>query len=150
MKREREGHTLQATAVVHEAFLRLESMKDAKWENREKFFSLAARIMRQVLIDHARGKLAKKRGERQEHASVDDMIEQIEEVNADDVLALNDALTELSIQDERMANLVELRYFIGLTIEEAAGVAVPVPWTQGPLNHAASRSRCSRASIGVM
>ena len=117
LSRERENHTLQPTALVNEAFLRLIG-QDVEWQNRSHFIGVAAQMMRRVLVDHARGKQALKRG-----GDVT-MIELSPDVAAADreyqILALDDALQQLATLDERQAKIVELRFFGGLTIEETA------------------------------
>ena len=119
MRRERGGHTLQATAVVHEAFLRLVGKERAQVRDREHFFAVAAQAMRRVLVDHARRVRANKRsGER-----VTLTLERVgasRQTTSVDVLALDEALTALAKIDERQARVVELRYFGGLTLDETA------------------------------
>jgi RNA polymerase sigma factor (TIGR02999 family) len=123
MRRENEGHALQPTALVHEAYVRLVDQHQVKWRNRAHFFGVAAGMMRRILVDHARRRLAEKRGGGLEQVTlVGD-----EEVAADsptaiDVLALHDSLERLAAFDPQQERIVELRYFGGLTIEEAAEV----------------------------
>ena len=125
LRRERPGHTLQPTAIVNEAYIRLMPQRRVQWENRAHFFGIAARMMRRVLVDHARRKAASKRdgfdGPRVPLSRVADPSGG-QDV---DVLALHDALSALAALDERQAHIVELRYFGGLKIEEI-GVAVSV------------------------
>ncbi len=125
LRRERPGHTLQPTAIVNEAYIRLMPQRRVQWENRAHFFGIAARMMRRVLVDHARRKATSKRdgfdGPRVPLSRVADPSGG-QDV---DVLALHDALSELAALDERQAHIVELRYFGGLKIEEI-GVAVNV------------------------
>lgn len=119
--RERPGHTLQPTALVHESFFRLVDQSQVPVKNRSHFFALAARAMRRILVDHARGRNAKKRGGGRFRASLDRLPEQAEE--RDPLLAaLDDALKELGGRDERQAQVVELRFFGGFTIAEAADI----------------------------
>ena len=120
LRREGEGHTLQATALVHEAWLRLDRQHDAHWESRTQFLAVAAQTMRRVLVDHARARLATKRGGGDVQISLGDVTAAVESPDAMDVLALDDALARLAIMDARKARLVELRYFAGLSIPEAA------------------------------
>ena len=122
MSNEVPGHTLQPTALVHEAWLRLVG-KDgqAQFKNRAHFFGAAAEAMRRILIENARRKGARRHGGDQQRVDVQD-IEIAAEVKADELLALNDALDKFSLQDQSKAELVKLRYFVGLTIEEAAQV----------------------------
>jgi len=126
MRRERSDHTLQPTALVHEAYVRLVDQHLA-WKDRGHFFGIAARAMRQVLVDHARKKHAQKRS-----GGLEIPIESAEPAVAPrtlDLLALDQALHRLSELDERQARLVELRVFAGLTVEEAAGVMECSPAT---------------------
>ena len=116
---ERAGHTLQATALVHEAYLRLIDIKRVSWQDRSHFFAMAARVMRRVLVDHARAKQYQKRGAGAHKVSLDD-VDIIGAEQAVDILALDEALEALGRQDPRKAQVVEMRYFAGLTIEETA------------------------------
>ena len=125
LRQERPGHTLQATDLINEAYLRLVE-QSVSWQNRNHFFGIAARLMRQILVDHARSRQALKRGENPQQislAAIDDPREQ-----SADLLALNDALETLSAVDPQRSRIVELRFFGGLTIEETAqvmGVSTP-------------------------
>ena len=119
MSRESAGHTLQATALVNEAYLRLVDQTRVQWRNRAHFFGVAAQMMRRILVDHARKRGSQKGGgdfARVSLAGVEDFSPQ----PADDVLALDDALKDLARLDPQQARVVELRYFAGLTIEETA------------------------------
>lgn len=122
---ERSGHTLQATALVHEAYLRLvDGHQD--WQNRAHFFATASSAMRRILVDHARAKRAAKRPGSQKQSNLDDL-PPLSNEHYDDVIAIDVALTQLSRIDARQGRIVELRYFGGLTAEEAAealGVSV--------------------------
>jgi RNA polymerase sigma factor (TIGR02999 family) len=120
LRREREGHTLQATALVHEAWLRLDGQHDMPWESRTQFLAVAAQMMRRVLVDHARTRRALKRGGGGTHVTLGHADHAIAAPDQVDVLALDDALARLAILDPRKARLVELRYFAGLSIPEAA------------------------------
>ncbi len=120
LRREGEGHTLQATALVHEAWLRLDGQHDARWESRSQFLAVAAQIMRRVLVDHARTRRALKRGGGETQVTLGDAMNAVAASDSVDVLALDDALARLGIMDPRKARLVELRYFAGLSIPEAA------------------------------
>lgn len=128
MSDERSNHTLQATALVGEAWIRLvDGASSAAWESRAHFLRVAARAMRNVLIDHARSKQAKKRGERPQRVPLDAVLAHYEDRSLD-VLALDQALGKLVRVDEDAAKIVELRFFAGLTIEETArvlGVSTP-------------------------
>ena len=125
LRREGEGHTLQATALVHEAWLRLVDQHDARWESRTQFFAIAAQMMRRVLVDHARTRRALKRGGGGVQISLGDASAQPNDgppLDAVDVIALDDALARLAVMDPQKARLVDLRYFAGLSIPEAAAV----------------------------
>jgi RNA polymerase sigma factor (TIGR02999 family) len=119
LRREGEGHTLQATALVHEAWLRLDGQHDARWESRTQFLAVAAQMMRRVLVDHARTRRALKRGGGEMQVTLGDAAHVVS-ASALDLLELDDALARLAILDPRKARLVELRYFAGLSIPEAA------------------------------
>lgn len=118
MRRENEGHTLQPTALVHEAYLRLVDQR-VDWRNRGQFFGIAAQVMRRILIDHARERHAEKRGAGAHPVTLSAVDAQPAD-DSTDVLALNDALERLAALDPDQARIVELRYFAGLTIEETA------------------------------
>ena len=129
MRRERQDHTLQPTALVNEAYLRLIKEREVRWEDRAHFFGIAARVMRQILVDHARKRHARKRGM---GARTDRSISKLADPSSGqdlDVLALHDALNELAVLDPRQAEIVELRYFGGLTEEEVASVKTLSPAT---------------------
>jgi RNA polymerase sigma factor (TIGR02999 family) len=119
LRRERPGHTLQATALVHEAYLRLVDQKDVGWQNRSHFFGVAAQQMRRILVDHARHRHAAKRGGAAPKVALDEALV-VSDQAAEDVLQLNELLTRLDELDEQQARVVELRVFGGLTVEEAA------------------------------
>jgi RNA polymerase sigma-70 factor, ECF subfamily len=121
LRRERPNHTLQPTALVNEAYLRLVDQKETRWQNRAQFFGVAAQLMRRVLVDHARAHQAAKRGGPQYAVSLSraDRIAAQPEV---ELLAIHDALDRLSELDHQQARIVELRFFGGLTIEESAEV----------------------------
>ncbi len=124
--RERSGHTLQTTALVHEAYLKLIDQRDARWQNRSHFFAIAAQAMRRILIDSARRHAAMKRGGPQEKLSLDEVPEVSIEPNLK-LLALDEALNALAEIDPEQSRIVELRYFGGLTIEETAEVMKSSP-----------------------
>jgi RNA polymerase sigma factor (TIGR02999 family) len=117
---EQPGHTLQATALVHEAWLRLGD--DARFENRAHFFSAAAEAMRRILIDRARQKLAARHGGGQERVNLEDIEIAAPVANEDELLAVHEALDQLADEDPEKAELVKLRFFAGLTLEEAGSV----------------------------
>lgn len=122
MRRENVEHTLQATALVNEAYLRLVDQRQVAWRNRAQFFGVAAQLMRRILIDHARARHADKRGGDMQRITLGhaDQAAAAEADSGIDVLALEDALQRLATLDPEQARLVELRYFGGLTIEETA------------------------------
>lgn len=120
MRGERPDHTLSPTSLVHEAFLRLVDQKSVNWQSRSHFFGIAAQAMRRVLVDHARRRRAAKRS-RHLQVSLGSDLEPATPAESEDVVALDEALGRLAEHDPRAAKLVELRYFGGLTIEEAAG-----------------------------
>lgn len=120
MRREGDAHTLQATALVNEAYLRLIDQSRVEWKNRAHFFGVAAQAMRRVLVDHARNRHAIKRGGGEAALSLGNVGAFEDDDAATDVLALHDALDKLAALDPAQARLVELRYFGGLTIEETA------------------------------
>lgn len=121
MRRERSDHTLQATALVHEAYLRLIDQTQTDWKDRAHFFGIAARLMRQILVDHAREHNAQKRGGEVTKLSVDEAISFADEKDVD-LVALDDSLKTLATFDQQQSRIVELRFFGGLTIEETAEV----------------------------
>lgn len=121
LSRERPGHTLQGTALVHEAYLRLVDQSEVEWRNRNHFFALSAEIIRRILVDHARGKMAGKRGGDQIKISLEDGMEPAAAGDLN-LIALDDALGVLAHTDKQQSRIVELRYFAGLTIEETADV----------------------------
>ena len=128
MNREREGHTLQTTALVNEAYLRLVDQSEVHWENRTHFFAVAARVMRHILVDHAREHSRAKRGGKAPIVSLDEAATLTPE-RAREVLALDEALNELAKIDKRKSEVVELRYFGGLSVEETAEVLKVSPIT---------------------
>jgi RNA polymerase sigma factor (TIGR02999 family) len=121
LRKERSDHTLQSTALVHEAYLRLAGEKPPEWQNRAHFFGIAANIMRRILVEHARGRKAAKRGGDDYHLILDDAIAFLNPINLD-VLALDRALSELAELDAQQSRIVELRFFAGLSIEDTSEV----------------------------
>jgi RNA polymerase sigma-70 factor (ECF subfamily) len=120
MQRERPGHTLQATALVNEAYMRLVGGEPAQWQNRAHFFAIAAHTMRQVLTDHARRRHAGKRGGADARKVDVDAALLIADDKLEDVIAIDEALERLALIDPRQSRLIELRFFAGLNVEEAA------------------------------
>jgi RNA polymerase sigma factor (TIGR02999 family) len=129
MAREAAGHTLQPTALVHEAWLRLGGGEGAQFENRAHFFGAAAEAMRRILIERARRRQAAKRGSGVAPLDVDEIDIPSPVADDDSLLAVNEALEKFSVTDPRKAELVKLRYFVGMSFEEVAsalGITVPV------------------------
>ena len=118
---ERRGHTLQATALVNEVYLRLVDVRHVNWQNRTHFLAMSARLMRRILVDFALSKRAKKRGAGAERVTFDEALV-VTSDSRQDLAALDDALIALAKLDERKAKVVELRYFGGLSVEETASV----------------------------
>ncbi|MBN1569372.1 MAG: sigma-70 family RNA polymerase sigma factor [Acidobacteria bacterium] len=121
MSREEPGHTLQTSALINEAYLKLVNQRKVHWENRAHFLAIAARLMRRILVDHARQKHRKKRGGQAYPLSLEDC-ELPAETASSELVALNEALTSLEKIDPRKCRVVELRFFAGLTVEETAEV----------------------------
>ena len=119
MVRERPGHTLQTSALVHEAFMRLVDQKHVHWQSRAHFFAIAAQMMRRILVDYARSRGNLKRGGNAQQISLDKTLI-VSEARGAEVIALDDALRELASFDQRKSQIVELRFFGGLSIEETA------------------------------
>jgi RNA polymerase sigma factor (TIGR02999 family) len=128
MRRERVNHTLQSTALVNEAFLKLCDQREVEWKNRAHFFGIAAQMIRRILVDHARAHKAEKRGGGAGVLSLDEAIG-VPEKRDIEILALNDALEALQALDPKQARIVELRFFTGLSIEETAEVVGVSPAT---------------------
>jgi len=140
LRRERHNHTIQRTALVNEAFVRLVNQQSVDWQSRAHFFALASNLMRRILVDHARARLASKRGGGVSAVSLDELMapldaedaagaghggnipepQHVDEETDEDVAAIDEALTRLALLDARQARVVEMRYFGGLTIEETA------------------------------
>jgi RNA polymerase sigma factor (TIGR02999 family) len=121
LRRERPDHTLQSTALVHEAYVRLVGQDSPPWQSRAHFFGIAARLMRQILVEHARAHQAAKRGGHAFKLTLEDAVA-LPQTTDVDLVALDDALQRLSELDERQSRIVELRFFAGLTMEDAAEV----------------------------
>jgi RNA polymerase sigma-70 factor (ECF subfamily) len=124
MRREREGHSLQPTALVHEAYLRLVNQQPTSWKNRAHFFAVSSILMRQILVDSARSRGAAKRGSGAPHANIDDPVVQqslvLDPGQSEDLIMLDDAMTELSAIHPRQCRIVELRFFAGMSSQEVA------------------------------
>jgi len=122
LRRERQGHTLQPTALVNEAYLKLIDQRNAKWQNRAQFFGVSAQLMRRILVDHARAHQAGKRGGSDQQRLSITSAERFVQKPEIDLLALHEALEELATLDSQQERIVELRFFGGLSIEETAEV----------------------------
>lgn len=120
MRRERPGHTLQTTALIHETYLKLASQRDVDWQNRAHFFGVAAQAMKRILIDHAKGRHREKRGGAAENLPLDEARFVISGDKNVDLVALDEALTRLASFDPRQANIVDLKFFAGLSIDDIA------------------------------
>ena len=121
MSRERPGHTLQTTALVNEAYLRLVNWREVQWQNRAHFFGVSAQMMRRILVDFARNRQYLKRGGGALQVSLGEAAS-LTECRASDLVALDEALTALTKQDERKGQVVEMRFFGGLSVKEVAEV----------------------------
>ena len=119
MGRERQGHTLQATALVNEAYLRLIDIRQVRWQNRAQFFAVSARLMRRILVDFARSRRSLKRGAGAPRVSLDEAL-LVGDERGPELVALDDALQALAAVDPRKTQVVELRFFGGLSVEETA------------------------------
>jgi RNA polymerase sigma factor (TIGR02999 family) len=129
MRRERSGHSLQATALVNEAYMRLADYTRMQWRDRAHFFAVSAQVMRRILVDHARRHNVK-RGQGVQHVSLDDVVAVASSEDADtDLVALDQALIGLTRIDPRKAQIVEMRFFGGLTVEEIGEVLKVSPGT---------------------
>src|SRR5215203_2419681 len=129
LRRERQSHTLQTTALIHEAYLNLIKQNRIDWQNREHFFAISANLMRRILVNYANARHRAKRGGTAENVELNDSILIAAESNNLDLIALDDALNRLAKMDEQQAKIVELRYFGGLTIEETSEVMGIAPAT---------------------
>jgi RNA polymerase sigma factor (TIGR02999 family) len=119
LRRERPGHTMQTTALINEAYLRLIDARDVRWQGRAHFFAIAANLMRRILVDHARQRNAAKRGVSPIRVTLERIIATAKQSDID-VLAIDEALTKLAAVDRQQALIVELRFFSGLSVEETA------------------------------
>jgi RNA polymerase sigma factor (TIGR02999 family) len=129
LRRERQNHTLQTTALIHEAYLRLTEQRNVRFESRTHFFAVAANLMRQILVDYARERHRLKRGGKADNLPLDEAFLVIADESDIDLLALDEALTRLSEMDFQQARIVELRFFGGLSIEETADALAISPAT---------------------
>ena len=122
LRRERVNHTLQPTALINEAYLKLIDQRDVNWQNRAHFFAIAAQAMRRILVDYARERHREKRGGAAENLPLDEALTIVSQEKSVDLVALDEALNNLAQFDERQAKVVELRYFSGLSIDETSEV----------------------------
>ncbi|HLM00766.1 MAG TPA: sigma-70 family RNA polymerase sigma factor [Pyrinomonadaceae bacterium] len=122
LRRERANHTLQTTALIHEAYLKLIDQNQVEWQNRTHFFAIASQAMRRILVDYARERNREKRGGAAENLPLEEAAFVVGEEKGVDLVALDEALNRLAEFDERQARVVELRYFSGLSIDETADV----------------------------
>lgn len=121
MRSERKDHTLQATALVHEAYIKLIGQQNVQWQNRAHFFALAAQAIRRILVDHARSRKCEKRGGRRKKVSLEQALSMVSD-HPDDLIALDEAMTKLGQRNPRKANVVEMRFFGGAMVEDIAEV----------------------------
>ncbi len=128
LKNERPGHTLRATALVHDAYMRVIKQEDVQWQNRAHFFAVAAQAIRRILVDHARGKQRQKRGGDRQRVHLDEDLA-LDKGEGLDLLALDEAMDKLATLSERQARIVELRFFGGLALKEVAEVVGVSPRT---------------------
>ena len=139
LRRERSSYTLQATELVHEAYLRLADQTRVDWRGRTHFFAVAATAMRRILVDHARRKSRQKRGGGGQHVTLHEHLEifPTSGLDPEDIVVLDDALVALGEQDERQARVVEMRVFAGMTVDEvAASLGVSRRTVEGEWTHA--------------
>ncbi|HMS42264.1 MAG TPA: sigma-70 family RNA polymerase sigma factor [Pyrinomonadaceae bacterium] len=122
LSKERQGHTLQATALIHEAYLKLIEQREVKWQNRAHFFALASTAMRRILVDYARERHRKKRGGSAENLPLDEALQISSNEKSVDIIALDEALNRLAKLSARQARVVELRYLGGLSNDETAEI----------------------------
>lgn len=120
LRRERQGHTLQTTALIHEAYLKLVDQHEVNWQNRSHFFGIAAKAMKRILVDYARARNREKRGGRDENVPLDEALAAVSEEKSREIIALDEALSRLAEFDARQAEIVSLRYFGGFSIAETA------------------------------
>jgi RNA polymerase sigma-70 factor (ECF subfamily) len=128
MRRERPGHTLQTSALVNEAYLKLVDQREVRWQNRSHFFALASQLMRRILLDHARAQHRAKRGGEAVHVDLED-VAVMSPQKSEELIALDEALVRFAEFDERKSKIVEMRFFGGLTVNEIAEVLGIAPVT---------------------
>jgi RNA polymerase sigma factor (TIGR02999 family) len=128
MRREQVGHTLQTTAVIHEAYLRLVDQRKVRWQNRSHFYAICAQAMRRILVDHAKGQRRAKRGGGAAQVSLEE-VANLAQDRATDLVAVDELLQQLQVFDSRKSQVVELRFFGGLSVDETAEVLKIAPIT---------------------
>jgi RNA polymerase sigma factor (TIGR02999 family) len=128
MRRENAGHTLQTTALMNEAYLKLVDQREVRWQNRAHFFALSSKIMRRILLDHARAQRRAKRGGEALHVNLED-VALMSPQKSEELIALDEALEQLAKFDEKKSKIVEMRFFGGLTVDEVAEVLGIAPVT---------------------
>lgn len=128
MRREQPNHTLQTTALINEAYLKLAEQKNLKWKNRQHFYAIASKVMRRILLDHAKKRLRHKRGNGIEHLALEDT-EVVSLEKSREIIALDEALNRLAEFDNFKSQIVELRHFVGLSVEETAELLGVAPIT---------------------
>lgn len=128
MRKQPSGHTLQTTELIHEAYLKIAAGEEKQWQNRAHFFGVAAKAMRHILVDYARSKSRDKRGGWQERVTLVEAVA-VSNGRSEEIVALDDALNQLAVLDERKVNVVEMKFFGGLTVEEIARVLKISPET---------------------
>jgi RNA polymerase sigma-70 factor, ECF subfamily len=129
LRSERPGHTINTTALVHEAYLNLVDQKSVQWQNRSHFFAIASMVMRRILVSYARGRGRQKRGANALHVPIEESLALVAEGRAEQIVALDDALERLGAINRRACSVVECRYFGGLSIEETAEALGIAPMT---------------------
>jgi RNA polymerase sigma-70 factor (ECF subfamily) len=122
LRRENHDHTLQTTALIHEAYIKLIDQRNTDWQNRSHFFAIASQAMRRILVDHARTKHRDKRGGHDRKLPLDEAMAVIDDERSVDLIALDEALTRLEAIDPQQSQVVELRYFSGMSLEDTADV----------------------------
>ena len=129
LRRENKGHTLQTSALIHEAYIKLVGQRSTNWQNRSHFFAIASQMMRRILVDHARTKHREKRGGDGVKLALDEAMAVAESDSSVDLIALDDALTRLEKLDKQQSRVVELRYFSGLSLDDVADLLKISPST---------------------
>src|SRR5688500_5332966 len=129
LRRERPGHTLQTTALIHETYIKMRDQRNFNWESRAHFFDICAQMMRRILADYARTRHREKRGGHAVHLPLEEVVAAMAQAGNVDIIGLDDAMTELEKMDHQQARIVELRFFSGFNIEETADLLGVSPST---------------------